>query len=116
MAGGAIVLFSFYIFYRTFRENTFLSPLVRIQGERGQTVISSGPYHYVRHPMYAATTVFILGAPLLLGAWLGLLPGLLFVLVLARRAVLEEATLRRELPGYAAYKDEVKYRLVPFIW
>lgn len=114
--GGIILLGSFYLFFLTFQENTYLSPVVRIQAERRQTVVSTGPYHYVRHPMYTATIAFIVGTPLLLGSWYGILAGLIPMLVLAWRAVLEESTLRNELPGYGAYMANVKYRLIPFIW
>jgi protein-S-isoprenylcysteine O-methyltransferase Ste14 len=114
---GAIVLVgSFALLFLVFRENTYLSPVVRIQEERGHTVVSTGPYHYVRHPMYAAIVVFVVGTPLLLGSWSGVLVGLLFVVLLARRAVLEERTLRAELPGYPAYLAQVKYRLIPYVW
>ncbi len=114
--GGVILLSSFYLFFLTFRENSYLSPVVHVQEERGQTVISSGLYHYVRHPMYAATVVFGLGTPLLLGSGFGVPVGLVVVLILAWRAVLEERTLKQELPGYEAYMAQVKYRLIPFIW
>jgi protein-S-isoprenylcysteine O-methyltransferase Ste14 len=102
IAGGFLLLCSFALFFLTFRENSFLSPLVRLQTERGQTVISTGPYTFVRHPMYAAMGLVVISVPLLLGACYGTLVGLIFMLVLARRAVLEERTLRQELPGYAA--------------
>ncbi len=114
--GAAVLLGAFYLFFLTFRENAYLSPVVRLQEERGQTVISTGPYGWVRHPMYAAMVAVVGGTPLLLGAWSGVLVGLVFVLVLARRAVLEERTLERELPGYVAYKARVRYRLVPHVW
>ncbi len=114
--GALILICSFLLFFLTFRENTYLSPLVRVQKDRGQTVISTGPYHYVRHPMYAATLVFIIGTPLLLGAWYGILVGPVVALVLAWRAVLEERTLQEELSGYFEYTVQVKYRLIPFIW
>jgi len=114
---GAIILFgSFYLFFLTFRENAYLSPVVRIQEERGHTVVSSGPYQYVRHPMYAAIFVFVVGTSLLLGSWYGFLLGLILVVMLARRAVLEERTLRQQLHGYAVYMDKVKYRLIPHVW
>jgi protein-S-isoprenylcysteine O-methyltransferase Ste14 len=116
MIGALILLCSFYLYFLTFRENSYLSTQVRVQEERGQTVISTGPYHYVRHPMYAATVVFVVGTPLLLGAWLGLPLGLIVLLVLARRAVLEELALKQELVGYGDYMAQVKYRLVPYIW
>jgi protein-S-isoprenylcysteine O-methyltransferase Ste14 len=114
--GAGMLLASFYLFFQTFRENTYLSTVVRIQKERGHSVISTGPYHYVRHPMYAGILVFMLGTSLLLGSWHGALFGLILVLLVARRAVLEERTLREELPGYPAYMAQVKFRLIPYIW
>jgi len=114
--GVVVLLCSFYLLFLTFRENAYLSPVVRIQEERGHTVVSTGPYHYVRHPMYAAMLVFVVGTSLLLGSGYGILLALLFMVVLARRAVLEERTLREELHGYAAYMTQVKYRLIPYVW
>ncbi len=114
--GLAVLLCSFYIFFLTFRENSYLSTVVRIQEERGHTVVSTGPYHYVRHPMYAGFLFFMIGTPLLLGSWYGVILGLAFMLVVARRAVLEEQTLQKGLPGYAEYMSEVKYRLIPYLW
>ena len=114
--GLMILLCSFYLLFLTFRENSYLSTVVRIQEERGQKVISTGPYHYVRHPMYAAILLFVVGTSMLLGSLYGVLVGLVFMIVLARRAVLEERTLQQELPGYAAYMGQVKYHLIPFVW
>ncbi len=114
--GGVILLCSFYLFFLTFRENPYLSPAVRVQTERGQSVISTGPYHYVRHPMYAAVIPFVMGTALLLGSWYGLLSGLILFIGIAFRAVREEHVLRAELPGYKAYMAKVKYRLIPYIW
>ena len=116
VAGAIVLLYSFYLFFATFRENSYLSPLVRVQEERGQTVVSTGPYHYVRHPMYAAALLFFLGTTLLLGSWYGLLLALLLVFLIAGRAVLEERTLQKELQGYDAYMAQVKYRLIPHVW
>lgn len=116
VVGAVLLLCSFYLFFLTFRENSYLSTVVRIQEERGHTVVSTGPYRYVRHPMYAGIVVFMLGTPLLLGSWYGVLLGLVLIVMLARRAVLEERTLRAELHGYAAYMAKVKYRLIPFVW
>jgi protein-S-isoprenylcysteine O-methyltransferase Ste14 len=116
MAGGLILLCSFYLIFVAFRENSYASPVVRIQEDRGQTVVSTGPYHYVRHPMYSGILVFTLGTPLLLGSWYGVLGGVIFVAMLARRAVLEERTLREQLPGYAAYMEQVTYRFIPHVW
>jgi protein-S-isoprenylcysteine O-methyltransferase Ste14 len=114
---GAVVLSaSCVLFFATFRENTFLSPVVRIQEERGQTVVSSGPYHVVRHPMYAAFVLMVIGTPLLLGSLWGLAASILLVGMVARRAVLEERALRDELQGYRAYMADVRYRLVPRLW
>ncbi len=114
--GAVVLLCSFYLFFLTFRENSYLSTVVRIQEERGHSVVSTGPYHYVRHPMYAAFLPFMVGTPLLLGSWYGALLGVAFVVVLARRAVLEERMLQKELRGYADYMTQVKYRLIPYVW
>ena len=114
--GGVIFVLGFYVMFLAYRENSFLSPAVRIQQERGHTVVTTGPYRHVRHPMYAGAVLFFLGATLLLGSWFGLLVGLLLSVVMAHRAVLEEATLRAELPGYAEYTTQVKYHLIPYLW
>lgn len=114
--GAVILLCSFYLLFLAFRENSYLSPVVRIQSDRGQTVISTGPYHYVRHPMYMAITVFIVGTSLLLGSLYGILFGIIYVFILAQRAVLEERMLQNELPGYTDYMMQVKYRIIPYVW
>lgn len=116
VGGTALLVCSCYFLFIVFRENTYLSMAVRIQTERGQTVISTGPYQYVRHPMYAAMILFFLGTPLLLDSWLGVPLGVLVMPILAWRTVLEEGVLRQELPGYAAYMTRVKYRLIPYVW
>lgn len=116
VVGGMILIGSFYLYFLTFRENAYLSPLVRVQQDRGQKVISTGLYHYVRHPMYAATLVFVVGTTLLLGSWYGILMGLAVALTLGWRAVLEEHTLQKELSGYGDYMEQVKYRFIPFVW
>ena len=116
VVGAVTLVASFLLISLTFRENAFLSPTVRIQQERGQTVISTGPYHFVRHPMYAGGLLLFLGTPLLLGSWYGLVLVLVLIPAGAMRAVLEERVLREELPGYATYMAQVKYRLIPFVW
>ena len=116
VAGAILLLVSFYLFFLTFRENPYLSPAVRVQTERGQTVVTTGPYHYVRHPMYAAGIPFAVGTALLLGSWLGLLMGLIFAAGLAFRAVQEERVLKAGLPGYEKYMAQVKYRFIPHVW
>jgi protein-S-isoprenylcysteine O-methyltransferase Ste14 len=116
IAGAIVLIGSFPLFIATFRENSYLSPMVRIQKDRGQTVVSTGPYHYVRHPMYAAALLFLLGTTLLLGSGFGLLLGLILVGMIAGRAVLEERTLQKELQDYDSYMVQVKYRFIPYIW
>lgn len=116
VVGAIALVVSFILMSLVFRENSYLSATVRIQEERGQTVISTGPYHYVRHPMYAGGLFMFLGTPLLLGSWYGLLLTLLFLPALLVRTVLEERTLLQELPGYDAYMTHVKYRLIPYVW
>lgn len=114
--GTLVLLVSFYIFYLTFRENSYLSPAVRVQTERAQTVVSTGPYRYVRHPMYGGFVLFTVGTTLLLGSWYGLLGGLLLIGMVAWRAVQEERVLRKELEGYSVYMTRVRYRFVPYLW
>jgi len=116
LAGVALVGASFYGIYLTFRENPFLSGVVRIQDDRGHTVISTGPYRWVRHPLYASALLLFLGVPLWLGSWLGLAIGVPFCVLMSIRAIFEERTLARELPGYDAYAARVRYRLIPFVW
>ena len=116
VVGAVLLLCSFYLFFLTFRENPYLSTAIRVQTERGQTVISTGPYRYVRHPMYGTTIVFIVGTTFLLGSWYGLLLSPILVFVIAFRAVQEERVLRAELPGYDTYMARVKYRLIPYVW
>jgi protein-S-isoprenylcysteine O-methyltransferase Ste14 len=114
--GTILLLCSFYVFYITFRENPYLSPAVRIQRDRSHTVVSTGPYRYVRHPMYAGFVLFLIGTALLLGSWYGLFGTLLLIGLVARRAVLEERALRQELAGYQEYMERTKCRIVPYLW
>ena len=115
-AGAGILLFSFYFFYITFRENPYLSAAVRIQEDRGQTVVTTGPYRYVRHPMYSAGFLYFLGTALLLGSWCGVLFEPVFVGMITVRAVFEERMLKERLEGYDAYMAQVKYRFIPHVW
>ena len=114
--GGALVILGYLATMRVFRENSFAAPVVRLQSERAQRVIDSGPYSLVRHPMYASALLYLAGMPLLLGSWFGLLTVSLFIAGLAPRAVAEERLLQRELPGYADYMTRVRFRLIPRIW
>ena len=114
--GAILIALNAYITYRTFRENTFAAPVVKIQTERGHRVVSTGPYAYVRHPMYAGILLYFIGVPLLLGSWYGLAAAPLMMLILAMRAVMEERALASELPGYRDYAARVRYRLIPCIW
>ena len=114
--GAIVLLSSFYLTYRTYRENPYLSSAVRIQQERGQTVVSTGPYRYVRHPLYTSALLFFLGSALLLGSWIGVILGLLIEGILARRAVREEQVLQNGLKGYDVYMARVRWRLIPHVW
>jgi protein-S-isoprenylcysteine O-methyltransferase Ste14 len=114
--GGVMLLASFFFFFRSFADNTFLSPLVRIQAERKQQVVSTGVYAFVRHPMYLGALLMFFGAPLLLGSAWGLVAGAACTLVLALRILGEEKLLVKELEGYPDYRLKVRYRLIPFIW
>jgi protein-S-isoprenylcysteine O-methyltransferase Ste14 len=97
-------------------KNPFLAPAVRVQYERGHRVVTSGPYRFVRHPMYAGVLVAILGWPLMLGSWWAYVPTVLAAVTFVVRAYLEDATLQRELDGYREYAAETRRRLLPRIW
>ena len=116
LAGAVGMALSFAFLQRVFRENTFLSPVVRLQRERGHRVISTGPYALVRHPMYAGAAVLLVSMALLLGSWAGVAGALVITAGGALRAVAEERLLLRELPGYADYAARVRWRLLPGVW
>ncbi len=97
-------------------SNAFFSAYVRIQTERGHTVVSDGPYRWVRHPGYASGVVATLATPLVLGSVWALLPAALVVILLVVRTALEDRTLQAELPGYLEYGRHTRYRLVPGLW
>jgi protein-S-isoprenylcysteine O-methyltransferase Ste14 len=116
VVGGALLLLSWFFLFRSFTDNTFLSPLVRIQAEREHRVVSTGVYGVVRHPMYLGVNLMLLGAPLLLGAATALGVGAALSVLLAIRSVDEEKLLTNELPGYDEYRRRVRYRLLPWVW
>jgi protein-S-isoprenylcysteine O-methyltransferase Ste14 len=89
---------------------------IRIQKDRKQTLISTGVYGFVRHPMYFGGILLFIGAPLLLGSLWGIIIGFALTLLLAGRIVGEEKMLTDDLAGYAEYKKRVQYRLIPFVW
>lgn len=98
------------------RENTFLSTRVEIQRDRGHKVVTTGPYKYVRHPMYAANMIMYLCMPLALGSFYALCPAVLMMLIFIIRTRLEDRTLMEELGGYKEYAEIVQYKLFPHIW
>jgi protein-S-isoprenylcysteine O-methyltransferase Ste14 len=114
--GALVLLSSFYLTYLTYRENPYLSSAVRVQEERGQTVVSTGPYRYVRHPLYTSALLFFLGSALLLGSWIGVILALFLEGILAGRAVQEEQVLQKGLKGYDVYMARVRWRLIPHVW
>jgi protein-S-isoprenylcysteine O-methyltransferase Ste14 len=114
--GALILLLSIWISFQTLIENSFAAPVVKIQKDRGHTVITTGPYRHVRHPMYAGALLFMVGTSLLLGSWWGLAVVPIQAVVLAIRIGVEEKALRAGLDGYDDYARRVRYRLVPRIW
>ena len=97
-------------------SNTFFSQIVRIQLERGHTVATGGPYHYVRHPAYVGAILYELAVPVLLASWWALIISGLNAILLILRTALEDRTLQAELTGYVNYARQVSYRLLPGIW
>ncbi len=102
--------------YWAMAVNPFLATIVRIQDDRGHYVVTSGPYRYVRHPMYAMMFFMWPGVALLLGSWWALIPALVIITIFVIRTALEDQTLQAGLPGYAEYAQHTRYRLVPGIW
>jgi len=111
--GALGIVLSFYGMYLAYRENAYLYPVVKLQEERGQSVVTTGPYRYVRHPMYASGLVLFPATALLLGSWLGLLLSPVLMALIILRTALEDRMLRDGLAGYAR---TVRYRLVPRVW
>lgn len=112
--GNALIWLSFVAFFLVFRENSFAASTIEIAEE--QTVISTGPYSFVRHPMYTGGALFLLGIPIALGSVWALLVLLPAIPVMWWRIVDEEALLRGSLPGYNEYCAQVKYRLIPGLY
>lgn len=102
--------------YRAIAANAFFSSHVRIQEDRGHAVVSAGPYRVVRHPGYAGSALFNLLVPLALGSWAAFVLGLGVALLLVYRTAREDRVLIEELPGFAAYAEQIRNRLIPGVW
>ncbi len=114
--GAIFIVIDIYATRAVFAANRFAAPVVKIQNERGHTVSDTGPYAYVRHPMYGFALLFLAGTPLMLGSWWGLACVPVMVVGIGYRAVREEQTLAENLPGYREYLARVRYRFVPGVW
>jgi protein-S-isoprenylcysteine O-methyltransferase Ste14 len=114
LAGDALVALGWVAIFFVFKENTFTSATIEVAA--GQRVISTSPYALVRHPMYAGALVMLLGIPIALGSWWGLLVIAAMMPALLWRLLDEEKFLTRNLPGYAEYQSKVRYRLIPLLW
>jgi protein-S-isoprenylcysteine O-methyltransferase Ste14 len=114
IAGEILVLFGFFVVFLVFKENTFTSATIQV--EAGQRVVSTGPYALVRHPMYTGALIMLLGTPIALGSWWGLLMVVPMIAVLVLRILDEEKFLAHGLHGYTDYCRRVKFRLAPLVW
>jgi protein-S-isoprenylcysteine O-methyltransferase Ste14 len=114
IVGDILVALGFLTVFLVFRENTFASAIIEVGSE--QKIVSTGPYAHVRHPMYIGALVMLLGVPLALGSWWGLLTIIPMTLVIVWRLLEEEKFLAENLSGYSDYQSKVKYRLLPFGW
>ena len=112
--GAVLFLLAYVLYAEVLRENTWLSRT--IEGQEGQSVVSTGLYGIVRHPMYAVTILLFLMIPLVLGSWYALIAFAFYPAIIVVRLKDEEDLLTRELPGYAEYMQKVRYRLIPFVW
>ena len=113
-AAAVVFLLSYLLFAEVLRENTYLSRTVEVQ--ENQTVVDTGLYGIVRHPMYSASIVLFLSMPLVLGSLISFVVFLIYPVIISKRIRNEEDVLERELAGYAKYKKKVKYKVIPFIW
>ena len=111
---SVLFLLAYLLYAEVMRENAYLSRTIRV--EEGQTVVDTGLYGIVRHPMYSATLLLFLAMPLILGSWYALIIFAFYPAIIILRLKDEEELLSRELKGYNEYKQKVKYRLIPFIW
>jgi len=114
LIAALLVLLGYGMVFWVFRENRYASRVVEVAQE--QQVIDSGPYAFVRHPMYAGSIVLYLFSPLALGSWWAMIPALPIIPILVMRILNEEVVLLRDLPGYDAYRRKVRYRLLPGVW
>jgi protein-S-isoprenylcysteine O-methyltransferase Ste14 len=114
IAASALFLLAYALYAEVMRENAYLSRTIKV--EEGQTVVDTGLYGIVRHPMYSATVLLFLMIPLILGSWYALIVFAFYPAIIILRLKDEEDLLSRELAGYEDYKKKVKYRLLPFIW
>ena len=113
--GASVAFLIAYVLYaEVLRENTYLSRTIEVQ--EGQTVVDTGLYGIVRHPMYAVTLLLFLSMPLVLGSVISFVIFLAYPLLIAKRIKNEEQVLEAGLPGYREYKQKVKYRMIPFVW
>ena len=113
-AGDGLIAIGFYLIFLVYRENTFTSATIEVAED--QKVISTGPYALIRHPMYASAFLYLVGTPLALGSYWGLLALLFMMSFLIWRLFDEEKFLARNLPGYTEYQEQVQHRLVPYVW
>ena len=111
---SVLFLIAYALYAEVMRENAYLSRTIKV--EEGQKVVDTGLYGIVRHPMYMATILLFLMMPIVLGSWYALIVFAFYPAIIIVRLKDEEDLLTRELPGYAAYKEKVKYRILPFIW
>ena len=114
LAADGIVLASYILYVLVLRTNTYASRVIEV--EKGQQVISSGPYSLVRHPMYLSMILMMTASPLALGSYWAMIPSVLFILLLVARAKNEEELLTKELQGYNEYMQRTRYRLFPGVW
>lgn len=114
LIGTVLFLLSYLLYAEVLRENTYLSRIIEVQ--KNQSVIDTGLYGFVRHPMYGVTILLFLSIPLILGSPLTFVVFLLYPVIIAKRIRNEERILEKGLNGYKEYKEKVKYKVIPFIW
>lgn len=114
LAADGLLALGMAIVFRVFRENSYAAGTIQVEAE--QVVVKTGPYAWVRHPMYAGSLMGIFATPIGLGSWWGLIPAALLALAIVKRLIAEEEFLSKNLAGYDEYREITRKRLIPWMW
>jgi len=116
VVGFALLFVAFFVMAAVIKANPYLSSIVEVREDKGQKLITTGPYRYVRHPWYVGIIIWFYSIPLALGSWYDLIPAVCLTIIIIIRTKIEDRVMHRDLPGYGDYAQKTRYRLLPFVW